>query len=91
MRFESKHSYFKKCAYHSQNFINICHTFAQRHQLLQVYIRNGALFENTVSLENAIQFNPNLYNDSIKNAFMAHHTSYISKLYAKTQKSYETQ
>ena len=31
LRFESRHSYFKKCAQHSQNFINICHTFAEHH------------------------------------------------------------
>ena len=46
-------------------------------------MRNGALFANTVSLENAIQCNPNLYNDSIKNAFMAHHTSFHGVQYEK--------
>lgn len=76
LRFESKHSYFKRCARYSQNFINVCHTFAQRHQLLQAYMRNGSLFGSTVNLENGILFNPNLYNDNIKNAFMAHHASF---------------
>ena len=69
LRFESKHSYFKKCARNSQNFINICHTFAERHQLLQAYLSNGPLFDTAVYLDNAIRFNEDLYNDSIKDAF----------------------
>jgi hypothetical protein len=73
LRFESKHSYFKKCARYSQNFINICHTFAERHQLLQAYLNNGSLFGVSANVENAITFNVDLYNDSIKNAFCSHH------------------
>lgn len=75
LRFESKHSYFKKCARNSQNFINICHTFAERHQLLQAYLSNGSLFDTAVHLDNAICFNVDLYNDSIRDAFFCHHVS----------------
>ena len=75
MRFESKHSYFKKCARHSQNFINVCHTFAERHQLLQAYLSNGSHFIISVTIENGIPFNADLYNDQIRNAFMTHHPS----------------
>ena len=32
MRFESKHSYFKKLSSHLGNFTNICHTLAMRHE-----------------------------------------------------------
>ena len=76
LRFESKHSYFKRCARYSQNFINVCHTFAERHQLLQAYLSNGSRFGVNVNVENAIPFNVGLYNDQIRNAFMAHHSSY---------------
>ena len=76
LRFESKHSYFKKCARYSMNFINICHTFAIRHQLLQAYMRNGTLFGSSANLENAIEFNVDLYNDNIKAAFEHHHSMY---------------
>ena len=33
LRFESKHSYFKRCARFSQNFKNIAKTLAVKHQL----------------------------------------------------------
>ncbi len=35
MRFESKHSYFKRCARNLKNFKNLCLTLSERHQLLQ--------------------------------------------------------
>ena len=73
LRFESKHSYFKKCAQHSQNFINICHTFAEHHQLLQAYFSNGSLFENSVCFHDSIAFNVELYNDCVRDAFEKHH------------------
>lgn len=37
MRFESKHSYFKRCAKHLNNFKNLCRTLSERHQLFQAY------------------------------------------------------
>ena len=45
LRFESKHTYFKRCARMLGNFKNICHTFAERHQLLQSYYSVGNLFQ----------------------------------------------
>lgn len=37
MRFEAKHQYFKKLARASQNYANLAHTLAKRHQLLQCW------------------------------------------------------
>ena len=37
MRYEAKHSYFKKLAQSIGNFINLPWTVAMRHQLLQCY------------------------------------------------------
>ena len=37
MRYEAKHSYFKKLAGNLGNFINVAHTLAVRHQQLQCY------------------------------------------------------
>ena len=80
LRFESKHSYFKKCAQHSQNFINVCHTFAERHQLLQAYFSNGSLFESSVCFHDSMAFNIELYNDCVKNAFQKHHGLHCSEV-----------
>lgn len=33
MRFESKHSYFKRCARNLKNFKNLCFTLTERHQM----------------------------------------------------------
>ncbi len=37
MRYEAKHSYFKKLAQSMDNFINLPHSLAMRHQQLQCY------------------------------------------------------
>ena len=37
MRFESKHSYFKRCIRYSPNFKKVYLTLAEKHQLLQAY------------------------------------------------------
>ena len=37
MRYEAKHSYFKKLAGNLGNFINVAHTLTVRHQQLQCY------------------------------------------------------
>ena len=37
MRYEAKHSYFKKLAGNLGNFINVAHTLAVGHQQLQCY------------------------------------------------------
>ena len=75
MRFESKHSYFKKCARYCQNFINVCHTFAERHQLLQAFYSSGSLFETAVFLQDSIPLTLELYNDDIQKAYNDHHVS----------------
>lgn len=75
LRFESKHSYFKRCARYSQNFINICHTFVERHQLLQAYYSNGSLFESSVYFQDSIPFDVELYSDCVKDAFKNHNIS----------------
>jgi len=61
LRFESKHSYFKRCARLSQNFVNITLTLAERHQMLQAYIIQGQLFSDDVVVDNGTLFHPQLY------------------------------
>jgi len=41
MRMESKHSFFKRCARNSHNFINISKTLAETHQLNLAYLSSG--------------------------------------------------
>lgn len=48
LRFESKHSYFKACTRTVHNFVNLCKTVTERHQLLQSYLSVSQLFPPTV-------------------------------------------
>ena len=66
LRFESKHSYFKKSIRSAQNFKNITSSLAEKHQLLQALYSQGSLFKNSVSYESAIIFKPQLYNEGIQ-------------------------
>ena len=68
LRFESKHSYFKRCARKLQNFVNLPKTLAERHQILQAYYNAGSLFTDSLDLDAAIPFDQSLYNDDIQKA-----------------------
>ena len=51
MRFEAKHSYFKKLVDKLNNFKNIDYSLAKRHQALQAYLletSSGSLFNKAV-------------------------------------------
>ena len=68
LRFESKHSYFKRCARMLHNFKNICSTLAERHQLLQAYLGAGSLFPPVLQVDNATPFVSSTYSDTIQEA-----------------------
>ena len=61
LRFESKHSYFKKTVRPGQNFKNITKTCAEKHQLLQAYYSAGSLFGPVISLTCAMPFHFDIY------------------------------
>lgn len=68
MRFESKHSYFKRCARHLKNFKNICLTLSERHQMFQAYISAGPGCSQLLQVKDSCTFYPSLYSDEIKHA-----------------------
>lgn len=67
MRFESKHSYFKKSAQRSPNFLNITKSLSEKHQLLQAYIETGSMYEE-ISLDSSVPFRIQLFERGIKTA-----------------------
>ena len=71
MRFEAKHSYFKRCARVGQNFTNLCKSLAEKHQLLQAYFSMGELFPPILQCSNGHNLSIDLYNSDIKNAIKA--------------------
>jgi hypothetical protein len=68
MRFESKHSYFKKCARSAQNFKNITKTLSVKHQFLQAMYSSGSLFKPSVEIQNGLPLHIELYDQRIRDA-----------------------
>jgi len=66
MRFESKHTYFKRCARQLHNYKHLSKTLAQRHQLLQAYYTRGSLFQRLLLVKDtAFPLHKSVYNASI--------------------------
>lgn len=52
IRFEAKHSFFKRVVHNTGNFKNIVHTFATRHQLmLSYYLEMPSIFKPSIETE----------------------------------------
>lgn len=69
LRFESKHSYFKRCARHLKNFRNIYQTLSERHQMYQAYLLAGQECNKLLKVKDSCPFYSNLYSKTIKHAF----------------------
>lgn len=70
MRFESKHSYFKNCVRHLQNFKSICKTLAERRQLLQAYRCAGEYFAVNIKVKQAIPLHVDTYTDGVRDCIL---------------------
>lgn len=68
MRFESKHSYFKRCVRRSQNFENVCASLANRHQLLQAFLSEIPLYPAKIQIDPGSPLNFKLYSTSVASA-----------------------
>ena len=68
MRFESKHTYFKKCARQLRNFKNLPATLAERHQLLQAYYSAGNLFPYDMKVGDGIPFYVSCFSQQVQAA-----------------------
>lgn len=70
-RFESKHSYFKRCARQSKNFKNLPLTLSDRHQLLQAYLTAGSMGPQDVQMKDCFcSFCSELHTEEINNAVL---------------------
>lgn len=67
MRFESKHSYFKRCARNLKHFKNLCLTLSERHQLLHAYLSAGS-GEAVFQVKDGCPFYSGLYSKAIQDA-----------------------
>ncbi|XP_076037551.1 uncharacterized protein LOC143022999 [Oratosquilla oratoria] len=68
MRFESKHSYFKKCGRGLHNLKNLPKSLAKRHQLLQAFYSAGCLFPAAFQIKHSIDFKLDILDGHIKTA-----------------------
>ncbi|KAE8738631.1 hypothetical protein FOCC_FOCC015883 [Frankliniella occidentalis] len=70
MRFESKHTFFKRIARMIRNFKNILFSFSLKHELLQCYLRTGADTVLPLEVFKASDFIPSHYSRLIVNIVM---------------------
>lgn len=68
MRFESKHSYFKRCARQLKNFKNLPLTLSNQHQLLQAYLTAGSVGPQDLQMKDCSPFCSELYSEQINSA-----------------------
>ena len=68
MRFESKHSYFKRCARNLKNFKNLCFTLSERHQMMQAYLSAGPFGQTVLQVKGGSPFYPVLYSKAIQDS-----------------------
>lgn len=67
-RFESKHTFFKRCVRYSSNFKNVTATLTERHQLMQAYFYDGQIIPENVQVARGMEFEPLLYVSNIQSA-----------------------
>ncbi|CAI5685968.1 unnamed protein product [Oreochromis niloticus] len=70
MRFESKHSYFKRCARHLKNFKNLCLTLSERHQMFQAFLSAGSVSTPALQIKDCSPFYSELYSEQVKDAVL---------------------
>jgi hypothetical protein len=75
MRFESKHSYFKRCLSRLGNFKNPCQTVTERHQLDQAYRCAGQYFPNETDIRKSVPCYVDAYGELIQAAMSTHNFS----------------
>ncbi|XP_034239526.1 uncharacterized protein LOC117644297 [Thrips palmi] len=68
LRFESKHTFFKRSWKSSNNSINILQTLAFKHEYFQSWIRSGGGYRSEVEVGECTHFNKSLYSDAIQKA-----------------------
>lgn len=66
-RFESKHSYFKRCMRRTQ-FRNVCQTLTNNRQLLQTNLNSSFIFASTLQVKQSTPFHAELYSDAVRSA-----------------------
>lgn len=86
LRFESKHSFFKKAIRQASNFINVTLTMAEKHQLHQSYLQTGQYFSDVIEMKHATKFidselDQNILS-AIKNCSIAHNMSDLTYSYS---------
>lgn len=66
LRFESKHSFFKRIIRYSHNFKNITMTLSEKHELYQSLMRSGAGLRSAVDIYNEIPCDIRMYSADIQ-------------------------
>jgi hypothetical protein len=68
MRFESKHTFFKRAIRTLDNFINVTKTLSEKHELFQSFLRLGADLRFTVQIYENSPFSLHIYTEKLQKA-----------------------
>ncbi|XP_065673861.1 uncharacterized protein LOC136090815 [Hydra vulgaris] len=69
LRFEQKHSYFKKCSRNFNNYKHVCKTLTKTHQSLQSY-NNSSIPSSKIDAVNSFSFNVKNFSFTISEAII---------------------
>lgn len=76
LRFESKHSYLKRCCRRFQNFKNLTSSLSEQWQLLQAYYASdSSLISSSVIVNNSVPFHPDTLSPEVASAIGAQRDS----------------
>ena len=75
MRFESKHTFFKRTIRYLHNFINVPKSLAEKHELYQSFLRLGADIRSDTEITETNVFNINIYDEKLPAAVRQAHLS----------------
>ena len=84
LRFEGKHTYFKRCIRNTHNFVNVTATLANHHQMFQGYLLSTGLFDPVLKWSE----NSNCYSSDIVNVLAAQ-PIVLSKTYVCKSATYK--
>ncbi|XP_067217409.1 uncharacterized protein [Linepithema humile] len=73
MRFESKHTFFKRALRSCRNFKNITYTLSTKHEFLQCLCRSGCGLRNVVNTSEMTDFLAHMYSESLQYAVLRAH------------------
>ena len=83
LRFESKHSYFKRLIRAKKNFKNVCSTLVYNHQYLQACLLQKGLFCQDLQYTKSCVYSASITKFLVRNGFIIHQCTFAKSILFK--------